>query len=248
MKPVSWIADPGLMVQVASQAMVLPVDLQSKVEEHWQQTIRQHPQFFRGPVLSLDSIQRNRDGWALNTRFTDFAHYLYSREHLRWADLYRVRVVFAAALVVTSDRRLLAGVMGEHTARPQWLQSIGGAATWDDVNDGRLNPIRSAGKELFEETGISIEQLSLVRDPEIVGCTVDQNGSVAIAVGYLSERSSKDLLMRIEGTWAERSDHELARVVAVDLGARGVAWLRQDTHRSVRYLERMVQELEDWGM
>ncbi len=248
MKPVSWIADPGLLVKVASEPLALPGDLQRRVEAHWDEMRRHHPHFFRGPVLSLNSVQRCQEGWFLTTQFTDFAHYLYSREHLGLADPYRVRVVFAAALVVSSDRQLLAGVMGANTARPHWLQSIGGAATWDDVEDGWLHPAQSAAKEFREETGIAVEELSLAKEPEILGCTVDHNGSVAIGVGYLSRLSTRELLAAIDQTWPERSDPELDRVVAVDLGARGVRWLRNETYKSVRYLERMVRELEDWGI
>ncbi len=248
MKPVSWIADPSLTVNVASVPLALPDALQARVEAHWSQAQKQHTHFFRGPVLSLQSIQRYQAGWSLATQFTDFAHYLYSREHLEASHPHRVRVVFAAALVVSRDRQLLAGVMGKDTARPYWLQSIGGAATWDDVQDGQLDPGRSTAKEFREETGLAVEQLSLARPPEILGCTVDHNGSVAIAVGYLSQLSTAELLNAIHRNWSRRPETELYQVIALDLGTKGAKWLQNQSHRSVRYLERMVRELEDWGI
>lgn len=248
MNPLSWIADPRLTVQVATTPMVVPSALQDVIEIHWSQVQRRDPQFFRGPVLSLTSIQRDLGRWSLTTQFTDFAHYLYSREHLTPDDPYWVRVVFAAALVVSHDRRLLAGVMAKDTARPDRLQSIGGAATWEDVVDGQFDPIRSATKEFQEETGLAIAQLRLTRPPEVLGCTVDPNGSVAIAVGYLSQLSMPDILQSVALSWAQRSDPELSQVTTIALGSLGVKWLRSQSHRSVRYLERIVLELEDWGI
>lgn len=248
MKTLSWIADSGLTVKVAATPMILPVEQKDLIDTHWAESQRQDPQFFRGPVLSLHSIQRDHTGWCLTTEFTDFAHYLYSREHFMPDDPYWVRVVFAAALVVSCDRQVLAGVMAEDTARPNRLQSIGGAATWEDVVDGHFDPIRSASKELQEETGLAIPQLGLVRPPQVLGCTVDPNGSVAIAVGYLSRLPMSEIMQSVALSWAKRPDPELSQVAAVALGSPGVKWLRSQSHRSVRYLERIVLELEDWGI
>ncbi len=122
MKPLSWIADPRLTVYVAPTPMALPLALKDIIETHWSQVQHRDPQFFRGPVLSLASIQRDQSRWSLSTQFTDFAHYLYSREHLTPDDPYWVRVVFAAALVISHDRQLLAGVMARDTARPDRLK------------------------------------------------------------------------------------------------------------------------------
>ncbi|MHB1610419.1 MAG: hypothetical protein ACYCT0_01870 [Sulfobacillus sp.] len=247
---VSWISDSGLKVLVEPAPMTLPQDIEALVEEHWAVIAKGSPHYFRGPVLSIGSIARSGLHWSIHTQFTDYAHYLYSRCQLPVDHPYKVRVIFAAALVVTRDRYLIAGVMGPQTARPGWVQSIGGSPIFEDVVDGVFDPRRSASKELKEETGLVVAALNLSRAPEVLGCTVDGNGSVAVAVGYRSTLTAGEVIEAVDGQWQQMPQsseaRELDKLVAIPLGWSGIKWLRTQPQRHVRYLERLVLELDDW--
>ncbi|MCL4352265.1 MAG: hypothetical protein M1318_06410 [Firmicutes bacterium] len=247
---VSWIRDPKLQILVSDKLVTLPLELKTAVDAHWETTVVRQPHYFRGPVLSVETITFSGLQWIVHAKFTDYAHYLYSRFQLPSSHPHRVRVLFAAALVISRDRFLMAGVMAQDTARPGWIQSIGGSPVFQDVTDGVFNPIRSTNQELNEETGLIPEALRLNRDPQVLGCTVDGNGSVAVAVGYFSRLTSVELKDLIHKSWGSaRQIHtrrELAEVVAIPLGQSGINWMISRRERHVRYLERMVRELQDW--
>ncbi|PSR35293.1 MAG: hypothetical protein C7B46_01090 [Sulfobacillus benefaciens] len=248
--PVSWILDPTLQILVSSQLITLPPELKAAVDAHWDAILVRQPHYFKGPVLSVETITFSGMQWTIRARFTDYAHYLYSRFQLPSSHPHRVRVLFAAALVISQDRYLIAGVMGQETARPGWIQSIGGSPVFQDVADEVFDPIRSTNQELKEETGLSPEALRLSRKPQVLGCTVDGNGSVAIAVGYFSRLTSVELKDLIKQSWKSTAQpharRELADIVAIPLGQSGINWMRNRRERHVRYLERMVRELQDW--
>lgn len=248
--PVSWIRDPELQILVSAKLVTLPPELKATVDAHWDSILIRQPHYFRGPVLSVETMTFSGLQWIIHAKFTDYAHYLYSRLQLSSSHPYRVRVLFAAALVMSHDRFLMAGVMGPDTARPGWIQSIGGSPIFQDVTHGVFNPIRSTNQELKEETGLSPETLWLNRDPQVLGCTVDGNGSVAVAVGYFSRLTSVELKDLIQQSWESapqiHTRRELADVVAIPLGESGINWMRNRRERHVRYLERMVRELQDW--
>lgn len=244
MKPmVQWMADSALKVRVKTKPWNLPPDLAQAVDRYWVKTVMPlHPTFFRGPVLSVTGIDKGPPV-RIRARFTDYAHYLYSRDFLPVHHPYRVRVVFAAACPVSRDGYLLAARMGPATTRPGWIQAIGGSPVPSDVDQGIFDPVRSVARELWEETGVSLED-GRIGAVEVCGATHDLNGSVAIAVRIDWHRPAADFVAaaarHLDALGQAGKLPELSGVVAIPWGRSGLLWLKQWSGPHVRYLTRYL--------
>jgi 8-oxo-dGTP pyrophosphatase MutT (NUDIX family) len=174
-----WHPTEALAIRVSPHSWHLDPDFLALVEAHWSQVLQKRPHFFRGPVLALEETVVSGNGETrLETRFTDFAHFLYSRQHLDPGHPYHVRVVTACAWVVTRDRLALVGITHPQSSKPHVVQPIGGSSSPEDVRSGYFDPVAAARRELREETGL---------EPvggEVRGLTRLDNGSIAIAVRF----------------------------------------------------------------
>lgn len=240
---VEWLQEPLLEVLVHPGEWSLAGSLKEEVEAHWDMMTSRYPFYFRGPVLSVVAVRRGNPV-LVEARFTDYAHYLYSRVHLPINHPERVRVIHASAAMVTLDNYLLVAHMAETTARPGWIQAVGGSPILDDVEYGRFNAIRSAVVEAREETGIDATDSSLVDKISVVGATLDSNGSMSVVVRMELNQSAKEATSSVReylfGLRARGGRPELQDVLAIPLGEAGLYKLAQLPNRRVRYLETYV--------
>lgn len=243
---VEWIGDGAVSIKVEPGPMVLSPSLREAIDCYWEREVRtRHPEFFRGPLLTVRSLVQQHGHATVYAQFTEFAHYLYSRACLSPADPFRVRVLFGAGCPVTCDGRLVVGIMGPRTARPGWVQAVGGAAVPEDVEDGRFLPDRSVRRELWEEVGIAANDALWVRGMETLGCTVDSNGSVAVVVRVGLSRTADVVLAEIRRfirrVRDEGGEPELTDVAALPHGPEGLRQLDAMRRPTVRYLRKLLE-------
>lgn len=90
---------------------------------------------------------------------TDYASFIAWRD---WGFPDRtMRNCFAPAALQGSDGAYVLGVMGGHTANAGQIYFPCGTPDPDDVRDGRVDLDGSVRRELFEETGISADELDI---------------------------------------------------------------------------------------
>lgn len=167
------------------------------------------PSLFRGPVLTIGERWRDsRGALRLATRFTDFAHFLYSRRFLPPGHPYHVQVVTAACWVTTADGRVVLAEAAPSTARPHRVQTIGGAPAAEDFVDGYFLPGRSAARELYEETGI-------VAEGRESGVALHENGSVVVLVRFDLALRWDEVAPRVAAHLRTMTIPELSRVFAL---------------------------------
>ncbi|NMP23235.1 NUDIX hydrolase [Sulfobacillus harzensis] len=233
-----WNPAHNLRVAVEDKPWDLPEALQDEVEAAWKTWRRD---FFRGPVLSLVGAENTAQGPVLQTRWTDYAHFLYSARTLNPRHPFYVRVVFAAGCLISRDGFLMAAVMGPETTRPGWVQAVGGSADPSDVTLGRLDAVASALREVREETGLNLTSSDLSREVAVVGYTQDvRDGSAAIAVKAELTATADEVRRQFHIFQAQQENSELADLVAIPLGMAGLSWLRDEGRRAVRYLEPLL--------
>jgi 8-oxo-dGTP pyrophosphatase MutT (NUDIX family) len=92
---------------------------------------------------------------------TDFAHNLFCRD-VRSPEGYGIRIIHTAALVETSDGKVIFGKMGKHTANAGRYQLCGGGIDDHDIRDGVFDLDHNTKKELREELGIDADDAGLV--------------------------------------------------------------------------------------
>ncbi|MCL6564264.1 MAG: hypothetical protein K6U87_14780 [Firmicutes bacterium] len=241
---VEWIPASSLKVVVQPEPLALPNWLQQAVDAHWQMVIRDHPHFYRGPVLSVVAVSQRGAERHVLARFTDYAHYLFSR-HLPLADRFRVCPLFAAACPITREGYLVVGQMAEATARPLLVQAIGGTATPVDVEGTTFLATGSALRQLHEVLGIDPAR-DLAAPAQLVGAAYEPGYALALAVRIDLPWDWPTLEARTARYWAARQagqpTQEHSRLLALPWGEAGLEVLRSAQWEAARYLEAFLTQ------
>ncbi|MCL5063909.1 MAG: hypothetical protein M1600_02320 [Firmicutes bacterium] len=225
----TWKPTERLVVRVSPTRWQLAPEWLDQVNLHWSKVLCDRPHFYRGPVLAVD-----RDGWdrqgetGIETRFTDFAHFLFSRRYLEPGHPYHVRIVTACAWVITADGLAIVGLTHPKSSKPNVMQPIGGSPSLEDIRSGYFDPVAAAKRELAEETGL--EPLH----GAVRGFSQLANGSIAIAVRFDVPWAWADLSRPIRQHLIRLSEPELSDVDAIRPGLAPERWQDFRVLRSVQ--------------
>lgn len=146
--------DKPLDIRLTDQTIVLPPEIQTKVDQHWQDLEKANPRLRRGEIFTVTSVEEDASHIHIKLAETDYAHYLYGRQVSGLGE-YTVRIIHPAALLITSDNMLIFGAMGAHTSIAGTIQCCGGGLDREAVApDGTVEIDRTMQTELKEELGI----------------------------------------------------------------------------------------------
>jgi hypothetical protein len=130
----------------------------AEIDRHFAARRQRQPALWNGRVLLLKDYRIDNRTLTGSSFETDFASFM------AWRDWdfpdRRVFNVFSMAAVRTADGGYLIGEMAGHTASAGQLYFPCGTPDPQDVDAGMLDLEGSAGRELFEETGIEIGTLA----------------------------------------------------------------------------------------
>jgi 8-oxo-dGTP pyrophosphatase MutT (NUDIX family) len=151
----------------------------ASIAAHWARMTRAKPALFNGRVLLLGprSIETGADG---GLKFkgvffeTDYADFLAWEEFGEPGE--PVDNCFSMAALRGADGAFLLGEMAKHTFNAGQIYFPAGTPDPTDVFDDRVDLEASAGRELFEETGVGAEETimapewTLVFTPKRIAC------------------------------------------------------------------------------
>lgn len=235
--PSLWKPCDELHVHVLDEEWTLDASLHHEVEDYWRHLQRRGTDFFRGPVLTVEGIESFSLEDHIYARWTDYAHFLYSRQFLKPHDRGYVRVLFAAGCLVTAEGDWLVAMMNEATTRPGWIQVVGGSPTPEDVVEGQFCAMTSVAREMREETGFNSQDVTQVRNMAVKGYTVDAvDMSIAVAVRVDMALFTHEALQHFRQHRAMEERPELKKLLALPSGESGVRRLKEFGEPTVRYL------------
>jgi 8-oxo-dGTP pyrophosphatase MutT (NUDIX family) len=182
------------------------VEKRAEIDAYFAGLQRQKPKIWNGRVLLLhhqlvsDGVFK---GDYLETDYASFA---------AWAAWGRpkanVRDCFGAAAVVASDGAVLLGVMGAHTYNAGLIYFPCGTPDPDDIVDGKVDLDLSVRRELKEETGLDVAELSA--EP---GWTTVVDGALIVQIKLLrADESAEALRARMLDHIAREQQPELADI------------------------------------
>jgi 8-oxo-dGTP pyrophosphatase MutT (NUDIX family) len=125
----------------------------AEIEAHWRGLVAANPSLFDGRVLV--QYERRVEGRVFHASYleTDYSAFIAWRD-FGWPDR-EVLNGFAMAALRARDGAFLLGEMGPHTANAGKVYFAAGTPDPDDVTqDGRVDLLGSALRELAEETGL----------------------------------------------------------------------------------------------
>ena len=202
------------------------------IKAHWRRRSRDNPALFNG-IVHLCAGSRVVGG-VLEAEYlrTDFASYLYWREHA--CPDRSIRNAFGAALVRAADGALLLCRSGNQTINAGLVNPPGGFIDVRDVDAaGRIDIAANIARELAEETGLAYDDL--VREPGFM--LVFDGLLIAIGVAYRSPMPAAALAARVDRFIACEVDPELAGTVMV--ASRDAI----GAHRMLGYTQSLVRAL-----
>ena len=145
----------NLTIRFNGESIRLPQNVQMKIDQYWQELMDNGRKYGRGEIFTIVKKEETKKAIDVWVARTDYAHYLFDQD-IGGLGEYRIRIIHAAALVISSDKKIIFGKMGSHTARAGIFQLCGGGLDSNDLRDGTLDLGYSIAKELEEELGIDI--------------------------------------------------------------------------------------------
>ncbi len=155
-----------LIVRFSNEAVVLPRNIQEKIDVYWDELLRSGKPYKRGEVFTVTKKESFDDRLEILVEKTDYAHYLYCQNVDALGD-YGVHIIHTASLVETNDEKTIFGKMGEQTSRSGIHQLCGGGIDNDDLKDGIFDFEHNITKELQEELGIDVNDAQRVETFEL---------------------------------------------------------------------------------
>lgn len=155
-----------LIVRFSGEQIVLPHDVQEKIDTYWEKLLSSGKSYKRGEVFTVTKKEVFEDRIEILVEKTDYAHYLYSQNIGNLGE-YAVHIIHIASLVETSDGKIIFGKMGEQTSRSSVCQLCGGGIDNDDLRGDIFDFEHNIKKELVEELGIDTEDTQRIKSFEL---------------------------------------------------------------------------------
>lgn len=152
-----------LIVRFSDKRVVLPEDVQARIDKYWNGLIESGKNYKRGEIFTVTEKSETDKAIKVEVEKTDYAHYLFCQNVEDLGDL-GVRIIHPAILVETSDGKTVFGRMGEQTSRAGIHQLCGGGIDNDDLKDGFFDLEHCIKKELAEEFGIDADDKLRVKN------------------------------------------------------------------------------------
>lgn len=151
----------NLIVTFTGDEIILPNLVQARINIDWQDRIAKNPKLQNGEVFSVAEVRQDVSNMHIRLAMTNYAHYLYSQQYQNLGE-YTVRIIHPAAMVITSDNKLVFGAMSQHTSRPGLIQCCGGGIDFSDIVDGQAQIEKCITRETREELDIDPHDQELV--------------------------------------------------------------------------------------
>ncbi|WP_375453963.1 NUDIX hydrolase [uncultured Methylobacterium sp.] len=183
-------------------------DNAGRIDENWRRRRAAQPALFDGPVLLACDCAITGDTCILSLFETRYSRFLAYRDG--GSPDGRVANAFAVIVPWTADGAVLLGRMGAHTANAGQIYFPCGTPDRDDVRGEAVDFPGSAGRELFEETGLVVPDAA----QEDWVCLRGEGQLAFLRPVHFSEEAAA-LITRMEMHALRDDAPELAGLVAV---------------------------------
>lgn len=132
-----------------------PPILQEKIDNVWNDFIKDKQDFFNGDIFIVTDIINNNDKYTLEIAKTKYADLVYSRK----TQALTRRSLFSAILLETKDNYYV--IVKD---RRNKLNLLGGLASDEDFTNNNYNPTLCLKRELKEEINLDLEDKNIILD------------------------------------------------------------------------------------
>lgn len=201
-------------IKFINKEIELSKEEKEKIDKYW---IKDCQVFFRGKIFVIDNIIENNEYINIDIKYSDFAHYIYSRRFP--GEVKNCYNVWAGILLETIDNKYVLGEMSNITSSEGEYHISGGACDERELKDNHLDYETTMYRELKEEMNIdkmSLEdvQMKYLKVPYYIeeDFGIIYKAKVKMTSNQLEEHYSKYLAKLME----TRGEIEYNKLVFVD--------------------------------
>lgn len=181
------------------------------IAANWLAEQAANPRLFNGRMTMISALALDGATLTGTTHAIDFSTFLYWRKA---ADRAGAAHVFAYAMPVAADGRLIAVKMAAHTANPGLNYFAAGSFEPGDFPGGRMDFAANAHREVREETGIDLDGVRADRGFVLARA----GGALVVARRYWLEDDAETIAARIRAHVAADPDPEVEGPVIIEPG------------------------------
>jgi hypothetical protein len=146
----------GIDVQLVSTRHPFETKFKSEIAENWKAELSNNPRLFDGRVTLASSVSLSGGILQGAMHEINFSTFLFWRKRRQSEACCHI---FAFAVPVTTDDALVAVKMSGFTANPGRVYFAAGSFERCDFVDGQMDFVTNTHREVFEETGLSFEDV-----------------------------------------------------------------------------------------
>lgn len=181
--------DKSIEIIFSKDTIKLPKQLQEDIDKFWENTMKENPNFYDGDDILVEEIQEKEDKIILSAKKTKFSHYLYDERIGIEETKFWCSAIWGGILLITNDGYFVLGEKAENTSTPLCLEDSGGSADELDVENGKINIVKTIERELKEEMNLELNNPSQILEYKIKYMEVPEGRRHAygiLAVGKLN--------------------------------------------------------------
>lgn len=160
------IEDKKIKVNVSDEIFRIPNDIKRKILGFWNETTNKNQNLWNGELMYVSSYENFSNKIVISCKKTTYSHYLYD-EKKGIIDEYACHSLSAGSLLETSDNYYIVGELGEKTSYPHCIQPCGGSVEKRDLENGKINIIKTIIREAKEELNIDLQNKNQVLESKI---------------------------------------------------------------------------------
>lgn len=241
--------DKELVVRFSDKTVVLPEEIQEKIDTYWEGLLASGKNYRRGEVFTVTHVDESADRIDVLVEKSDYAHYLYCQNVDTLGEC-GVRIIHTACLVITSDNKAVLGEMGPQTARAGMYQLCGGGIELKNLRGDVFDFDENIIEELQEELGIDVEDSTRVKSfGQKYLKSGGPTGKMTAIYKLVLRESETEFLERynfFEKELVEKAENpEFERIVTLDLNKKDEVkyFLMENKDKCDEYIEPLFERV-----
>ena len=151
--------DKPIVLKYDDRKIELPKDLQSKIDDFWENAVKENPSLYNGEDYTVESIEETEKEIILHIVKTYYSHYLYDERIGIEDEKYRCISPWGGIILLTKDNYWVVGEMCEKTSFPKGFQISGGGIEKNDIKLDIIDISKNIKRELKEEMNLNLDEI-----------------------------------------------------------------------------------------
>ena len=169
------IKDKELKLLCNNSLIKLPLDLQEKINNHFENIKNSGANVWNGEVFCVTNYKVEDNFVEIVCKKSDYAHYLYE-ERIGCEKQYECRNLSGGCLIETIDGYYIIGELDDSTSYPNMLQIPGGNIDKTDIINEKIDIEKTIIRETKEEVNINLNDKNMMISNDINYLYISEEG------------------------------------------------------------------------